>query len=109
MLGDKVQISRLFTNLIKNAIEAVEGRIATIDITQIVTDSHLTITIKDDGKGIEPEMAAHIFQPNFTTKTSGTGLGLAISKGIVEKLKGYIGFQTEIGKGTTFIIRLPIV
>jgi len=109
VLGDKVQISRLFTNLIKNAIEAVEGRIATIDITQMVSGGHVTITIKDDGKGIEAELASHIFQPNFTTKTSGTGLGLAISKGIVEKLKGFIGFQTEIGKGTTFIIRLPIV
>ncbi len=109
VLGDKVQVSRLFTNLIKNAIEAVEGEVARIDITQMVTDGHVTLTIKDNGKGIEPELAGHIFQPNFTTKTSGTGLGLAISKGIVEKLKGFIGFQTELGKGTTFIIRLPIV
>ncbi len=108
VLGDKVQISRLFTNLIKNAMEAVEGHIATINITQIVLDNHVTITITDDGKGIEPAMAAHIFQPNFTTKTSGTGLGLAISKGIVEKLKGSITFETEVGKGTTFMIRLPI-
>ncbi len=109
VMGDKVQLSRLFTNLIKNAIESVEDGICHIDITQTTTDSHVTISIKDDGKGIPPEMAEHIFQPNFTTKTSGTGLGLAISKGIVEKLKGYIGFQTEVGKGTTFIIRLPIV
>lgn len=108
VMGDKVQLSRLFTNLIKNAIESVEEGTCHIDITQTITDSHVTITIKDDGKGIPIEMAEHIFQPNFTTKTSGTGLGLAISKGIVEKLKGYIGFQTELGKGTTFIIRLPI-
>lgn len=109
IMGDKAQLSRLFTNLIKNAIEAVEEGICHIEINQTIAESHVTITIKDNGKGIDSVMAEHIFQPNFTTKTSGTGLGLAISKGIVEKLKGYIGFQTEVGKGTTFIIRLPIV
>ncbi len=109
VMGDKVQLSRLFTNLVKNAIESVEEGICHIVIRQTMADNHLTITIKDNGKGIEPEMAAHIFQPNFTTKTSGTGLGLAISKGIVEKLRGSIEFQTEVDKGTTFSIRLPMV
>ena len=109
VMGDKVQLSRLFTNLVKNAIESVEEGICHVEIKQMITDNYVTITIKDNGKGIEPEIAAHIFQPNFTTKTSGTGLGLAISKGIVEKLKGNIVFQTDVGKGTTFIVRLPII
>ncbi len=109
VMGDISQLNRLFTNLIKNAIESVEEGIVHIKIGQTLYDNHVMITIKDDGKGIPAEMAAQIFQPNFTTKTSGTGLGLAISKGIVEKLKGYISFETELGKGTTFIIKLPMI
>ncbi|MFP5042137.1 sensor histidine kinase [Parasediminibacterium sp. JCM 36343] len=110
VLGDKIQLSRLFTNLIKNAVESVEdGSKCLIEITQVLASDHVTIAIKDNGKGIDPETALHIFQPNFTTKTSGTGLGLAICKGIVEKLKGTISFETEVGKGTVFIVTLPLV
>jgi signal transduction histidine kinase len=68
----------------------------------------LLLTIEDHSGGIPEGIAQHLFKPNFTTKTSGTGLGLAICKGIVEKAKGHIWFETVEGKGTTFFIRLPL-
>jgi len=110
IMGDKTQINRLFTNLIKNAIESIdENQIAVIDINQSIKNNFVIIMIKDNGKGIPIEIAESIFQPNFTTKSSGTGLGLAMCKGIVEKMEGKISFSTEPNKGTTFTIELPLV
>lgn len=108
--ADKVQLNRLFTNLIKNAIEASgDGDVINIDISQFVKDSNVVIAIADHGTGIPVEMQQKIFIPNFTTKSSGTGLGLAICHGIVEKANGDIWFETEEGKGTTFYVSLPLV
>jgi signal transduction histidine kinase len=66
------------------------------------------IRVCDDGDGIAPEIIDRIFDPFFTTKPDGTGLGLAITRRIVEGHGGAIRFETAPGKGTTFIIRLPI-
>jgi two-component system nitrogen regulation sensor histidine kinase NtrY len=66
------------------------------------------VKIKDNGKGIPDEQKDKLFMPNFTTKTSGMGLGLAIVKNIVENCDGKIDFETELGRGTTFIIELPL-
>ena len=107
--GDKTQLSRLFTNLIKNAMEAEsDSPVFSVDITQIQTDTEVIISIKDYGNGIPDNMKEHIFQPNFTTKSSGTGLGLAICKGIVENHKGSISFTTQAYKGTVFTVCLPL-
>ena len=67
------------------------------------------IRIRDNGEGIPEEMHNKIFTPNFTTKTSGTGLGLAMCKSIVEQAGGQIWFETEVGKGTTFFVTLPVI
>ncbi len=108
--GDKTQLGRLFTNLIKNAIESVDVESdCTIEILQSKEDKFVKILIKDNGKGIPSAIKERIFQPNFTTKTSGTGLGLAISKGIVENLGGKIRFESQEGVGTTFEILLPLL
>ncbi len=108
--ADKAQLNRMFTNLLKNAIEATrEGEKPEIHISEQVQDGHITIGIADNGTGIGDEMRHKIFIPNFTTKSSGTGLGLAICKGIVEKANGSIRFETEQGKGTTFLVELPLV
>lgn len=107
---DKIQINRLFTNLIKNAIEATaEHNMARISITMEKNDGEVLISLADHGIGIKDEMKAKIFMPNFTTKTSGTGLGLAICKGIVENAGGKIWFDTNENSGTTFFITLPLV
>jgi signal transduction histidine kinase len=108
--SDKLQINRLLTNLIKNAVEAGEGKgqFIHVDIQLQREANSLLMTIQDDAGGIPESLAQHLFKPNFTTKTSGTGLGLAICKGIVEKAKGSIWFETTDGQGTCFFIRLPL-
>ena len=108
--ADKVQINRLFTNLIKNGIEASgDKEVIEITIRQYIKGHNVVIAIGDKGSGIPQEMRQKIFIPNFTTKSSGTGLGLAICHGIVEKASGAIWFETENGKGTTFYVSLPRV
>ena len=107
--ADKTQMNRLFTNLIQNAIEACNGKgNCDIELKEVRTDGVIQISIKDNGEGIPVEMQSKIFVPNFTTKTSGTGLGLAMCKGIAEQAKGKIWFDTEMGKGTTFHVELPV-
>src|SRR5205085_1786922 len=102
------QVNRLFTNLIKNAIEASQdtGK-ARISVNIDKRGENIIVSVQDEGSGIPVEMQKKIFSPNFTTKSSGTGLGLAICKAIVEKANGDIWFETEEGKGTTFFVLFP--
>ena len=107
--ADKTHINRLFTNLIQNAIQAVpENKPRNITVKEKVTNNKVLITISDNGNGIPLSLQSKIFTPNFTTKSSGTGLGLAMCKGIVEKTKGNIWFNTKEGEGTTFFVELPL-
>jgi two-component system nitrogen regulation sensor histidine kinase NtrY len=106
--ADKIQVNRLFTNLIKNALEAShEKEKATISVNIDKRGENIIVSVRDEGSGIPEEMQKKIFSPNFTTKSSGTGLGLAICKAIVEKANGDIWFETEEGKGTTFFVLFP--
>src|SRR4029079_17740363 len=76
IMSDKTQINRLFTNLIKNALEAsAENKVAYIFIDQYAQNGHVVIALSDKGHGIEESLQSKIFDPNFTTKSSGTGLG----------------------------------
>ncbi len=108
---DPSQIERVFMNMIINAAEAMEGS----GTLQIVTRENKTardveISFTDTGTGISEENIRKIFDPFFTTKDvgHGTGLGLAISYGLVRSHKGSILVESEVGKGTTFIVNLPI-
>jgi signal transduction histidine kinase len=65
------------------------------------------VAVEDDGRGIEPADRARVFQPYFTTKPRGTGLGLFVCRQIVEERGGRIGFESELGLGTTVTVRLP--
>jgi signal transduction histidine kinase len=109
IIADKVQMNRLFTNLLQNAIEANEDQRQNVRVVirQKTENDHLLISVQDNSGGIPAGMRANIFTPNFTTKSSGTGLGLAICKGIVEKANGQIWFESVENEGTTFFIRLP--
>jgi signal transduction histidine kinase len=108
--ADKTQINRLFTNLISNAIDASsENAQAIISIHERLDENSVIIGVEDNGAGIYNDMLHKIFVPNFTTKTSGTGLGLAMSKAIVEQSEGNIWFETKVGKGTIFYVKLPLV
>jgi signal transduction histidine kinase/fumarate reductase subunit D len=108
--ADKIQMSRLFTNLIKNAIEATSNESETIYVKVFIqhAGNKVLIMIADNGVGIEESLKDKIFTPNFTTKSSGTGLGLAICKGIVENANGKIWFETQKNKGTIFFVELPL-
>ena len=110
IFSDRVQMNRLFTNLLQNAIEASEDKEAIVKvwINQKTENKQVLISLKDASGGIPENRKENIFKPNFTTKTSGTGLGLAICKGIVEQANGHIWFESEEGVGTTFFIQLPM-
>jgi len=103
------QLNQVFMNILVNAAQAIEEQ-GTISIRTLVKDNSIYITIQDTGAGIAPQNLQKIFDPFFTTKEvgKGTGLGLYIAYGIVEKHQGKISVQSEIGKGTTFTIQLPI-
>jgi nitrogen fixation/metabolism regulation signal transduction histidine kinase len=108
--ADKVQINRLFMNLIQNSVEAgkdLNGTV-TIEIKLVNKNEYVVVTIKDYSGGIPPAMHGNMFRPNFTTKSAGTGLGLAICKGIVEHANGSIQYESIDGIGTIFEIKLPL-
>ncbi len=101
------ELRRVIVNLIKNAFEAMpDGGIITVRC--YTHKQSVFIEVIDDGVGIPEEDKSRIFVPNFSTKSSGTGLGLAICKKIVEAHRGSISFASIEGKGTTFIIKLPL-
>ena len=103
------QIKQVLLNLLSNAAYACEGG-GTITINTEVSKENITIRIQDTGKGINPEHMGQIFDPFFTTKPEikGTGLGLSVSYGIIKKHGGRIEVESEVDKGTTFTITLPI-
>ncbi len=104
------QMNQVFLNLITNAVQAVNEHTGKIVIRTAVQHGKVIIIIADNGKGIPPENLKRIFDPFFTTKDvgQGTGLGLSIAFKIIEKHKGTIDVQSQVGKGTEFIITLPI-
>lgn len=106
--GDNEQMTRVFNNLIKNAIQAIpDDREGEINIKLEEDSNYFEIFIKDNGTGISNELLEKIFVPNFTTKSTGTGLGLAMVKQLIEGHGGSISFNTEVGKGSVFKVVLP--
>jgi PAS domain S-box-containing protein len=121
---DPSQVDQILVNLCINARDAISGigritietGIIIIDKTDSSTDSpyripgeYVTLSVTDDGCGIEKEHLLHIFEPFFTTKEQdkGTGLGLSTVYGIVKQNNGFIDYRSELNKGTTFTIYLP--
>ena len=108
---DASQIERVFINMIMNAAEAMEGNGELSLGTRFNPEKEfIEIVISDTGSGISKENLKKIFDPFFTTKDvgHGTGLGLAISYGVVRSHKGTISVHSEVGKGTSFVISLPL-
>ena len=100
--ADPQRLKQVFTNIIKNASESMKGN----GTLMIKSEEGPCITISDTGAGITGQNLEHIFDPFFTTKGKGTGLGLAIVKRIIEAHNGEIEVVSELGKGTTFIIKM---
>lgn len=103
---DAAQIEQVFFNLIKNALEAIPdgGRLA---IRLTADDNEVTLAFRDNGVGIAPEEVLHLFEPYRTSKEHGNGLGLMVSSRIVHDHGGTIAAESEVGRGTTFTVRLP--
>lgn len=112
------EFNQVILNLIVNAVHAItdvvgakSGDKGTITISTRQDGGYAEIRISDTGTGIPEEVRSRVFEPFFTTKEigKGTGQGLSLAYAVVvEKHGGTITFETEVGKGTTFIIRLPI-
>lgn len=109
VFADKDLLIRVFNNLIKNAIQAAkDDEPIKIDIRVSIEDKMVLVVFTDNGKGIPEEIQKKIFVPNFTTKSTGAGLGLAMVKQIIHNHNGEIWFESQIEKGTSFYISLPL-
>lgn len=109
IFADKEQVSRVFINLIKNAVQSIpEDRKGLITVELGILNSFAIVKVKDNGRGIPDNLGDKLFQPNFTTKSSGMGMGLAIVKSIIENADGDISYETTPGQGTTFIVKWPL-
>ncbi len=103
------KLNQVIMNILTNSLQAMEAGSGELFIQTVSSAIGVKIIIKDNGKGMPPEVKEHIFDPFFTTKEvgKGMGLGLSISYGIIEKHNGNIDVISESGKGTEFIISLP--
>ena len=108
VMVDGDQMRQVAINLILNAGAAMAEGGKLVVGTGLDDEGYVNLRFADDGAGIPAENLEKIFEPFFTTKAKGTGLGLAITKQIVEQHHGKITIESEIGKGTTVVIRLPI-
>jgi C4-dicarboxylate-specific signal transduction histidine kinase len=111
VFADKVQIEQVLVNLIRNAVEAMEGKSGDQHRLTIRTESKdgtVVVRVTDTGYGITAEHQAQLFNPFFTTKSEGMGLGLSISRSIIESHGGQMIVETRSGHGTTISFLLPI-
>lgn len=108
VMGDASELREVLVNMVFNAVDAMpSGGTLTLSVEEV--NDFVQICIGDTGVGMLPEVYSRIFDPFFTTKgKSGMGLGLAVSYGIVRRHEGFIEVSSEVGKGTTFKINLPI-
>lgn len=106
--GDLFALGRVFRNLLLNAFQATAPR-GRVSISTGLDGEQVRITISDTGCGIPPERLATVFEDFVTTKRQGLGLGLAIARKIVEQLGGTISAESEVNKGTTFVLRFPAI
>lgn len=107
VMVDANQLSQVFINIILNAADAMpEG--GNLIIETEAFDNYVKISFTDTGVGIPPEHLPHIFDPFFTTKEKGTGFGLSVCYSIIKNFGGEIEVRSEVGKGSTFTVRLPI-
>jgi signal transduction histidine kinase len=107
-LIDQYQIRQAFFNIILNAYQAMETG-GTLEITSREREGFIEIEFKDTGAGIREKDHGKIFDALFTTKAKGIGLGLAVTHGIIERHGGHITIESEVGKGTIFTVRLPMM
>ncbi len=104
--ADPDLIDQILINLVKNAMEALEGQASpVIRITAAEGENGVTLQIRDNGPGIPDEILENIFVPFYTTKESGSGIGLSLSRQIMRLHRGNLTVQSEVGEGTSFVLR----
>ena len=111
LVADNAQLQQVFVNIILNAVDAMEGKgVLTLKTAQDEKGEFINIYIQDTGHGINEEDKIRLFEPFFSTKEvgAGTGLGLSISYSLIQKHQGTIEVESKKGKGSTFIVRLPL-
>jgi two-component system sensor kinase FixL len=107
---DRVQIQQVLVNLIRNAIEALQGSSTkAISVSTSVKDSYVEVSVADSGPGIPAEIAQRLFEPFVSTKSTGMGIGLMICRSIVEAHGGSLSMAPRPGGGSVFRFQLPIV
>ncbi len=111
--GDCGQLEIVFTNLIINAIQAVDGVVEPYIILRSwqSDNNYVCVSVEDNGPGIPVDIRRNIFNPFFTTKEvgAGSGLGLAISQALLAKRGAFIKYDVEYVQGARFVIDLPVV
>jgi signal transduction histidine kinase/ActR/RegA family two-component response regulator len=108
VMGDPVELREVLVNMIYNAVDAMPAG-GEIHLGAVETNERVMITVKDSGTGMSPDVKSRLFNPFFTTKgKAGTGMGLAVSFGIVRRHNGSIEVDSEIARGTSFRISLPL-
>ncbi len=123
--ADPTQIHQVIMNLCTNAAHAMSGRTGLLEVIvdrvilnaeeaagaeNLGQGAYVSLTVRDNGMGMDPELQDRIFEPYFTTKAKGvgTGLGLSVVHGIIRALGGAISVESEVGKGSTFQVLLPL-
>ncbi len=106
----QTELQQVILNLINNALDAMEKKGGTLDISSQVEDNIIVVEVEDNGPGIPEANIARIFDPFFTTKPvgKGTGLGLSICYGIIKKMGGEIEVRSLLGEGTNFRVSIPL-
>ncbi len=107
----RLRLEQVLVNLTINAIDAADSVNAEIRITSRIEDDEAVITVADNGHGIPPEIAEHIFEPLYTSKsdTGGSGLGLFAAREFIEDASGSIEVESQAGRGTLFELRIPVI
>ncbi|HRT54311.1 MAG TPA: ATP-binding protein, partial [Flavobacteriales bacterium] len=107
--ADREHLLRVFTNLIKNALQAIpEDRDGRVDVILGMEGAEARAEVRDNGSGIPADAMDQVFVPKFTTKTSGMGLGLPMVKRMVENAGGRVWFTSVEGEGSSFFVALPL-
>ena len=108
--GNANQLQQVIMNLMINAQQAMGEEGGTVSLATLIEDDSLLITVSDTGPGIEPDVAAKIFEPFYTTKPAGqgTGLGLSVTYGIIQDHGGEISVKRSESGGAKFVISLPL-
>ncbi|MBL7226204.1 MAG: PAS domain-containing protein [Desulfobacteraceae bacterium] len=113
IMGSEDQLQQVFMNLVSNAAEAMESSeegVLRVETEHSLKNNSIVVRVQDTGVGISKENRAALFEPFFTTKKKGKGVGLGLSVvyGIIEDHKGSINVESEAGRGTTFVVEIPL-